>query len=397
MQGLHVVNRFFLFLVFCFSPLIYAQSYFHLAPSHSLYQGAYKLDLSAHYHRPSTRLDQEGQSVPFEDQQDFLMIESSLEFSYGMTRHFDAYFGGRFRSVESVDADGEVQARSGGESLYGGLKYSLLPFWGGWRAAFDARYRHTLYSNTDFLDGSVMTDEDEIVLGDDGTSFKLGLHLSREQFFLSSEFRFFTAYHIPANDLSQEILYDLSMRWRSGDWAYGLGIEGIVSLQTDSLDSRVAQNTGQTALFNSTNRQKHAPYLLLARSFNDRTGIEFQASQVMAGESTDQAIAFRLNFSLSRSGTTDREVKRESFKRYLIESTVVEVSPRGAFVRINKGSTHDVYKGMRFDIFKTDFFGGNTLVASGIVYEVAATSAVIRLAQKYEDTEIETGFRARGH
>ena len=52
---------------------------------------------------------------------------------------------------------------------------------------------------------------------------------------------------------------------------------------------------------------------------------------------------------------------------------------------------------MRFDIFKADYFGGNILVASGVVFEIGGDWAIIRLNQVYRKMEIRPGFVARGY
>ncbi len=87
----------------------------------------------------------------------------------------------------------------------------------------------------------------------------------------------------------------------------------------------------------------------------------------------------------------------ESFKEYVVDGSVLKVSARGNFIRIDQGLSTDVEKGMKFDIYQTDYFGGNVLVASGIAYEVGADWSIIKLVKKYKEIEIKPGFAARGY
>jgi hypothetical protein len=82
----------------------------------------------------------------------------------------------------------------------------------------------------------------------------------------------------------------------------------------------------------------------------------------------------------------------ESFKEYEVEATVVRISPRGIFIKIDKGVGDDVSKGMVMDIFQFDYMGGNILTARGIVYEVDADSSVIKVVKKA--AAISTGSSA---
>ena len=92
-----------------------------------------------------------------------------------------------------------------------------------------------------------------------------------------------------------------------------------------------------------------------------------------------------------------RSVKIDAFKEYHVDGSVLKVSARGNFIRIDQGLSTDVEKGMKFDIYQTDYFGGNVLVASGVAYDVGADWSVIKLLKKYKEIEIKPGFAARGY
>ena len=89
--------------------------------------------------------------------------------------------------------------------------------------------------------------------------------------------------------------------------------------------------------------------------------------------------------------------KVQSFKEYEIEAEVIKVSPRGKFVKIDKGLAHDISKGMVFDLYQADVFGGNTLVAKGVIREVSASWSVIKIHKKYTKLRVKKGYIARGN
>jgi hypothetical protein len=103
-----------------------------------------------------------------------------------------------------------------------------------------------------------------------------------------------------------------------------------------------------------------------------------------------------MNINLNSEGVTAESVKIDSFKEYQIEGSVLKVSARANFIKIDQGLSTDVEKGMLFDIYQTDYFGGNVLVASGYIQEVGSDWSVIKLTKKYSDIQIKPGFAARG-
>ena len=90
-------------------------------------------------------------------------------------------------------------------------------------------------------------------------------------------------------------------------------------------------------------------------------------------------------------------IKIDSFKEYIVDGSVLKVSARGNFIRVDQGLSTDVEKGMKFDIYQTDYFGGNVLVGSGIVFDVGVDWSVIKLTKRYNQIVIKPGFAARGY
>lgn len=359
---------------------------------------SYSIQSSLHYFEPASRLGLDGEQIPYTDNEDYFFLEGDVGISYGWSRSMEIYGGARLRFVESMDTLGDSVSNSGLESIVVGLKYGLPSWTDGWLFSLDIRYRHTAYDNNEYDPGDAPVDE--IILGDNGSAFKLGVHFAKKEFLLGSEVRGSFFYHRPPNNLSQEIVYDFSLNWGYEKWLVAGGIEGIYSLGLDdfevSPETKPSMSTGNTFLFNSINRERVTPYLAIGRRFGPRSFASFKAGQTVMGKSTDEGVHFLLSISWSSKGTEDRQLKVDSFKEYHLEASVLKVSPRGAFVQIDKGLGQDVDKGMRFDIFQSGYFGENVLVASGIVYEVSADTAIIRLQQRYSDIEIKSGFRARG-
>ena len=75
----------------------------------------------------------------------------------------------------------------------------------------------------------------------------------------------------------------------------------------------------------------------------------------------------------------------------------LKVSPRGKFVKIDRGVASDVEKGMKFDIYRTDYFGGNKLMATGVVYQAGADWSIVKLVKKYGAGSLKKGDTARGY
>jgi len=182
------------------------------------------------------------------------------------------------------------------------------------------------------------------------------------------------------------------MAWPYARWGITLGIEGIYSLATDDSDNNLP--TGPSALFDGFNRQVFSPYLGMNFTFGPVI-LGLKASKTLFGNSTDDGWKGHLLFSYVKGGITQEKRKVQAFKEYLLEATVIKISPRGKFIEIDKGVDGDVEKGMEVDIFQSDFFGGNVLVASGYIYRVDGETSIVRLNKRYQDIPIKNGFTAR--
>lgn len=355
----------------------------------------YSIFASTMVFQTSALYDQEGTEVALNDGDEFRLIDVDFGLSYGISANFEASLFGRFRSVTST-LNGTNAANSGPESAGVSAKYSFDPV-GKLRYAIGVHYRQTLYSNATY-DGTAQLPAEEVILGDAGSEYGVDFFMTYNSAPWKWNARI--GYNNPANDNSEEITYNLEALYRFTKLSVFAGVDGIYSLKkdqfTDTPTLKPLQSKGASNLFYAINREKVAPYIGLNYAF-DKIFLTLQGSTVVAGKSTDKGSSGLIGLSWSSQGVTPESVKVESFKEYHVDGSVLKVSARGNFVRIDQGLSTDVEKGMKFDIYQTDYFGGNVLVASGIAYDVGADWSIIKLVKKYKEIEIKPGFAARGY
>ncbi|OUR94066.1 hypothetical protein A9Q84_18305 [Halobacteriovorax marinus] len=354
---------------------------------------SYQAELEVRSWNSTSTIDSEGVEEEFSENEGYSMLEGDFLLRYGYGLQFEARFGGLFRQVESTK---EEATKSGAESFVFGMKYAFAPK-GKWRYAVDIQYRSSLYENTDYLNESSVP-AGEIVLGDSGPSYHVKGILSFKAIggnILNTS----VAYVGRPNTMSNEILYDVNAHLVWKTFSLYAGLEGTKSLGGDvygtDISNKPPQGRGETELWNSIDRTYSKPYIGLHKTFG-RTRIGLEGAQVISGFSTDKGSEITLSLVWNSKGVTNEERKVSKFKEYDIEASVIKVSPRGKFLKIDKGLSQDVEKGMRFDIYKTDYFGGNELVAQGHVFELGADWAIVKLSKKFKKMVIKTGFTARG-
>ncbi|ATH07848.1 hypothetical protein BIY24_07760 [Halobacteriovorax marinus] len=354
---------------------------------------SYQLELEARSWSSSTRVDADGEEVEFDEDEGFSKLEADLLFRYGFSEQLELRGGALFRQVKSTDLEA---TKSGAESVRIGAKYAFKPL-GNWQYAVDLQYSATLYENTDYTTASEIP-EGEMILGDAGNSYHvMGIlsYKSRTGNSLNGSF----AYVGAPNSLSSELFYDVNAKLAWKSFALFAGLEGVKSLKndpyTDEPENKPPQGLGESYLYNSVNRSYTKPYVGAYKSFG-RVRVGIRGAQVISGISTDKGTEVALNLAWNSRGETRADRKLSKFKEYDLEASVIKVSPRGKFLKIDKGISQDVEKGQLFDIYKTDYFGGNDLVAQGRVYELGADWAIIKLAKKFKKMTIKSGFTARG-
>lgn len=352
--------------------------------------------LQSSYFNSTGYYDTDGNLTERTDGSSFTSLDTEVKAHYGISAPFELRIGGRFRQNTSNDGTSEL-SNSGFESYFAGVKY-LFPKIGRLSYTADLMYRASVLSYQKVENGS-QASKDQIELGDLGSEVSAGVHLhfARTDWHTLS---IFAAYRVPYDDLSDELIYSAETALIGNNLHARVGVEGIYSLQTspyaDNPDTRPGVYYGETTLYNGVNRNVVMPYLAVGLG-NERWLLELKGAMVAGGSWTDAGQQFSVGLSYLRPSISNQQVKEKSFKEYDIEASVIKLSPRGAFVKIDQGFSQDVAKGMKFDIYKTDYFGGNILVAAGEVNQVGSDWAIIKLTKVYRDIPIEAGFTARGY
>ncbi len=366
-------------------------------PGKAMNDGAYEFEFTGTHFTQAATFDIDGNEVEQTEGSSF--SESNLyavgRYSYGRSLNF---FGGiSFRQNSSTNGlTNEELTSSGVEKVFGGVHYSFDPI-KNWYYALELSFAKTAYSNQFYPVGETVPSE--IVLGDDGQIVEGLVHISYSKN-RTSYYSVSGGLRMPQSHLAMELPWKMEAAWLFDRWAIVGGLRGVTSLGDDEFTDNPSQKprlpTGVTALYNSVNREMMEPYIAAYRGFSNwKIGVGY--SQVISGISTDKGQTLLASLTWSSAGTTVAQKRKNSFKEYDTEATVTKVSPRGTFVKIDKGLTSDIQKGMRFDIFQTDFEGGNKLYASGFAYETGAEWSIIKLTQAYVKDQIQNGFTARGY
>ena len=355
---------------------------------------AYSISGMGSYFKSSAHYDTDGTQTEMGEGNTYSIADFDMGLSYGMSSSLEFTGLARFRKVSSTLNDVTTE-NTGIESLGVLGKYAFAPVGKG-RYALGAYYRQTLYTNTKYYAVSNIP-TDSIVLGDSGSEYGVNAYFT----FLDNPLKwdFLVGYRSPANDLSDEVIYKAELMYRFTQLGLLGGVEGIVSLKKDQFGEtptlKPIQTVGAGRMFNSINREKMAPYIG-ANYAMENLLIGIKGQTVISGKSTDKGSTLLVSLDWTSKGVTKEEVKIDAFKEYNIDGSVLKVSARGNFIKIDQGLSTDVEKGMKFDIYQTDYFGGNVLVATGIVYDVGADWSIIKLTKRFNEIEIKPGFAARG-
>ena len=378
------------FFIFCFfNNLAFSKAALH-GSAELLNEKAYSFSTKASYFYSTSTFDSDGVEHPLLSGTSFKMLDLDLKLGYGFTKNIE--FNGLFRARTVSVTDTKANATNQGpESVGVLLKYAFNPI-DRLKYAIGFDYRKTLYTNTIFPANSVP--QTEVILGDDGAEYGFGIFAN----YLTSSIKWDGSlrYILPPNELSAEIQYKLEGQYFTSKYILLAGIEGIFSKKSDNSSLRPLQADGPTQVFNTANREYLAPYAGAGYSFDSFTAL-FTGKTILRGNSFDKGNTVCLSINWGTDGVSSDSIKIDSFKEYQIEGSVLKVSARGNYVKIDQGLSTDVEKGTKFDIYQTDYFGGNVLVASGYIYEVGADWSVIKVTKKYNEIEIKPGFAARGY
>lgn len=359
----------------------------------------YELKYGLRYFTQTDQYDMDGNKIDDTTENTYSLMDHDLSLAYGLGNSLELIGSGRFRSVsgtKTVGTDEYSPKSSGVESLMGEVIYSFKPQ-NDWKYGVSLFYRQTLYSHDKALAGSFALDT--IELGDDGSEYGGGIFFSKGNrgWVIDGELQFVS----PANDLASEVRYQLGINYKGISWALLSGIEGVHGVGDDEYSSApankpVSSSVNYTSLFDSINRSYFKPYAGINYAFKSFM-LGVRVATVMAPVSTDAGHEILFSITTQNIGETQEKLKVERFKDYTVDGSVLKVSGRGNFIKIDQGLQSDVEKGKSFDIYQTDYFGGNELVAEGVVYEVGSDWSIIKLTKKYKNVEIRPGFAARGN
>lgn len=335
----------------------------------------------------SATYDSEGTETELSDSQAFSMMNLDLGLSYGINNKFQVQGFTRLRKVELTNND-EITSSTGLESL--GLEFKYMAFkLDKTKIALGAHYRHSMAKDeTD-------SNSDAISIGDLGAEFGASLYAT----YNSAPFKIDAkiGYNSPGEKLSDEIVYRLEGMYLFDSLGFFAGVDGVKSLQRSSEEgSFTSSGGGISNYFNAPDREWMSPYAGAHLSFKDFI-FTLKGKTVVSGVNTDKFTTIGVGVRWTKAGNHNDNVKIDAFKEYAVDGSVLKISTRGNFVRIDQGLSSDVEKGMKFDIYQTDYFGGNELVATGFVHSVGSDWSVIQVTKKYKETVIKPGFAARGY
>lgn len=368
------------------------------APFAPIGEGAYEIKANADIFNSSGHYDHDGLEESLGEGQAFSVINSRLNLMYGYGENLQFLAGVGFRSVSAeylVSGESITTSKSGLESYSLGIRYSWKQD-AQWFYSLDFKTAQTGYTNSDYTNLSAVPNE-EVILGDSGNSYEAALGLT---YLLTNDWflNFKGAYRQPGNNLSPEIDYLVESSWLWSSLSASIGVEGVYALgsdeYSDNTNAKPLQGRAPSYLYNSINHVIVSPKIRVGWGIGSWR-IDFYGSQVMAGKSTD--IGSTLGVQLVKFSAPTKKVSKtdDAFKEYGIEATVLKVSPKGRFVQIDQGVSQDIEKGMRFDFYETDFFGGNELIATGIVYEVSLNRSIVKIIKKYSKKNVHKGFTGR--
>jgi len=350
-----------------------------------------------------SNFDIDGNEIDLEEGESFSLIDVELSFSYGWSKQFEVGAAVNLRRVSdsASGTDGVILDNSitGIHSFTPYLKYKLLQN-RKYALSLRAEYGLKLFSNEEFRESDFGT---RTILGDDGDIVKLGVvggyffNNSASPYSLISNLFF----RNPAPNLSEEILFDIALKWRKKKTGVYFGIENVFSLGRDEFSENpegrpLIIDPTASNLFNSIDRSYMDIVVGGDYRINKTFAVGLGARQRISGESTDSFTAFNVSLKyFGDSGLIEKKA-RGQFKSYSSESLITKVSSKNKYIVIDKGLTQGIKKGSNFDIYESNFRGTQTLIARGRVIITKAYKAVIKINQRFTDKKVEVGMVARG-
>ena len=344
---------------------------------------AWSIQMAIDYFSRLAVYDDDGKE---QDASDFTRAQTEVGFAYGFTDQIFAVAGGRYRHNKGD------QSSQGLESAFARLGYGAA-IKDKWFGGLMLGWRQALFKTA--------VDQTDLALGDDGAVLGVqgSLFWQRDERQIWS----LSAAYVAPHDLSTEIDYQLQGTWlmrpqvKKPTWSIGVGVQGVVSLKQGPYQNDPTSRPKpwpSTNLYRSFNRAWTMPYMQVAANIKNWY-FNLQGGMHVQGNSTDRGVAIIANLVYRGGGISKTERKVERFKEYTVEGMVIQVSPRGRFVKIDQGLRDGLDRGTPVDIFQSDYLGQNILVASGTTLQVGDSWAVVRILQKYKIEPLQTGMIIR--
>lgn len=357
---------------------------------------AFEFSLHSNYFESTSFVDSKGVEVPA-DTASFVRLEHQLMLAYGYGKKLELNGGILYRENQYTENSATLSS-TGIDSYFMGARYLVKSF-SGWNLLLKGSAGKTSHENKLYAPAEVP--RDKIVLGDSGNQLSfsgiIGKNLTNKQFLFLE-----IGHRMPGDELSPEFFYVLEGGLHfTTKFSGRIGAEGIYSRGADSYTQTPTEKPlidhSKSKLYNSINREWIAPYAMIDYSIAKNWLISLGAKSTISAISSDKGNTYLFELTYNTGGISKEDEKIEKFKEYHVDATVIGVSPRGKFLKIDKGAGDDLVKGMKFDIYQTDYFGGNLLVASAVVYQVSADNAILSITKIYNsEIKIKEGFSARG-
>ena len=363
-------------------------------PSHTINEKSMKVGFRFKSFQSTGAYSDLGETLKFSASDYFRKDDLLLNFAYGLGKSLDISGGVNLRmnSSKTEDYNGSI---FGVESLYFSSKYKMRPL-GNFLFAWNIYYKTSLFSAP-----REASPTRPLALGDEGqeVGFDLigSLKLSKSFALVSSG-----GYERPPSGLSSEIPYQFGLLWEEKGWGVQAGLKGNFSLKQDPYSQDPENKPGieipdnsPSELYNSVNRSLMVGHIAFMKYF-ERWGVGGSFEQVISGFSTDIGWGFGINLVWQSEGLSKRKRKKKKFKEYDLDATITKVSPRGGFAKLDKGYNQYIEKGMKMDIYESDFRGRNVLVGTGVVYETKPNWSILKIIKKYIDRPLKPGLIVRG-
>jgi hypothetical protein len=344
--------------------------------------------------------DENQNSVALKEGESYRIQNWDLLGRYSYSRNLQFGVGIRFRYVNSIQLgplDSELRSldEAGIHSTHVNVAYafdrvdSFL-----YKIEFD--YRHFNYTNRVYNQSNP---NDFIVMGNDGGELNLGLAVTYKPIDWLSYFSLAGYYRQPGSNVSDEILYRLEGNLGFKRFALFAGAEGVVSLNNDEFgennNNRPSLATGPSRFFDGVNREYLNAYIGFNWQVFNHWKMELIGAQTLQGKNTDKMDIFMFNLIYHQPKNVAYAQYKDSFKMYSIEGEITKISPKNNYAVISVGLADGVSAGMKFDLYKDNFLGGNELIASAVVVKVSASSSIIKIMSQFK-SGLKEGLTARG-